>query len=148
MNDVQALAELAAREPIFHPPPATRAELDALVVDDFWEVGASGNVYDKDTIWAVVRRRPREDTHEDTHEDTGEDPGSALRTADFAVRRLGPDTWLLTYRLWQGARQTRRASVWRHDGGRWIALYHQGTPVEPVPAQVERARQAQADPAG
>lgn len=128
MTPAQALAELSEREPIFHPPPATRQDLDALVVDDFWEVGATGNVYDKDTIWAVVsRRRGRPET-------------AAVRTDEHAVRELGPGLWLHTFRLWQGERETRRATVWRHADGGWVAVYHQGTEVTPLPDEVRSAR--------
>lgn len=125
------LAELLAREPIFHPPPTDRPAFDALVVPDFWEVGATGNVYDKDTIWAVVRRRVEADQ-------------PPLRTEDGQVRRLSQDTWLLTYRLWQGARPTRRATVWRADPTGWVAVYHQGTEIQALPAEVGDAL---ADPA-
>ncbi|NEA33331.1 hypothetical protein [Streptomyces sp. SID13031] len=48
---------------------------------------------------------------------------------EFGCRELGPDTYLLTYRLRQGDRVTRRATVWRSSGGGWQALYHQGTVV-------------------
>ena len=123
MTHETVLAELVAREPIFHPPPPDRRALDALVVADFWEVGATGNVYDKETIWAVVRRRDPEG-------------GPALRIEDAQVRRLSADTWLLTYRLWQGDRPTRRATIWRAESDGWVAVYHQGTEVQALPAEV------------
>ena len=128
MTADRALAELSRREPLFHPPPATREAFDALVVDDFWEVGATGNIYDKDTIWSVVaRRRDRPEP-------------APLSTDDHAVRQLAPDTWLHTFRLWQGERQTRRATVWWHREGVWVAVYHQGTEVGDLPAELVAVR--------
>jgi hypothetical protein len=40
---------LRSREPIFHRPEhgTTRADFEAMTADDFWEVGASGGVYDR-----------------------------------------------------------------------------------------------------
>ena len=41
------LAELSSLEPIFHWPKSgtTRAALEKMTVDDFWETGASGRRY-------------------------------------------------------------------------------------------------------
>ena len=46
-------------------------------------------------------------------------------------RQLGPDTYLLTYVLREGARITRRATVWRRTETTWQVVYHQGTIVHP-----------------
>jgi hypothetical protein len=48
---------------------------------------------------------------------------------DHVVRRLGADTYLITYVLRQGDRITRRATVWQSDDSGWRVLYHQGTVV-------------------
>ncbi len=48
-------------------------------------------------------------------------------TSGFGLRKLGPDTYLLTYTLRQASRLTRRATVWQSTGDRWRILYHQGT---------------------
>jgi hypothetical protein len=48
---------------------------------------------------------------------------------DYALRRLGPDTYLLTYVLRQGDRLTRRATMWQSTPDGWRILYHQGTVV-------------------
>ena len=55
-----------------------------------------------------------------------------LTVDDFAVQRIGTDVWLVTYRLFEGERETRRCTVWRRVGGRWSAVYHQGTLVPPT----------------
>jgi hypothetical protein len=43
------------------------------------------------------------------------------------LRRLGPDTYLLTYTLDQAGRRTRRSTIWRRSEDGWQILYHQGT---------------------
>lgn len=115
-NDV--LYELAAREPIFHRPQiTTEDEIDAITTDDFWEVGASGRVYDRQFVTHELIRRHEQKV-----------PPGTFETSDFACRQLGPETWLLTYHLIQNAeRQTRRATIWRRTSAGWQAMYHQGT---------------------
>lgn len=113
------LEELRAREPIFHRPElgTSRAELEAQVADDFWEVGASGNRYSRSFVLATVEARwtvPHEDPWE---------------ASEFHCRDLGNDTYALTYTLRQNARLTRRVTLWRKAGGRWTILFHQGTVV-------------------
>jgi hypothetical protein len=117
---MDAEAELRAREPIFHRSPAgtTRTEFAATISDDYWEVGASGTVYGREEVLDVLERR---------YADPGYDPMAGLELSDFACRDAGAGTWLVTYRLRQDARLTRRVTVWRREDGRWIALYHQGT---------------------
>jgi hypothetical protein len=54
-------------------------------------------------------------------------------TSDFYCRRLGEDTYLLTYTLLQeNARLTRRSAIWQRTPGGWKAVYHQGTVVQDV----------------
>jgi hypothetical protein len=117
-DDADAVLEaLREREPIFHrePPCTDRARFAALVTDDYWEVGASGRRYDREDVLDTVAARPPE-------------PPGAWVVEGLAVRPLGGGTWLATYVLHQGERVTRRATIWRHEeGGRWVALYHQGT---------------------
>jgi hypothetical protein len=109
---------LIAREPIFHRPGfgATPAEADEIMAVDYFEIGASGRRYDRAFVLAELKRRaatPREEVWE---------------AGDFACRALAPDVFLLTYRLAQdGARVTRRATIWERAGERWRARYHQGT---------------------
>jgi len=120
-RDPGAVAEeLAAREPIFHRAVdgTTRADWEAMTATDFWEVGASGAVYTRADVLATLDRR---------YADPGYDPMNGLVVTGFSVRLLEGDTWLATYLLSQGDRLTRRASIWRRDGVRWVVRYHQGT---------------------
>jgi hypothetical protein len=118
-----ALAELKAREPIFHRPElgATRADFERMTVEDFWEVWASGRIYSRAHVLDELEKRfasPQSDVWE---------------TMDFRCRRLGEDTFLVTYTLLQdGGRKTRRATIWQRVTGEWKILYHQGTLAEGV----------------
>ena len=111
------LAELRAREPVFHRPElGTSAEdLERQMAPDFWEVGATGRCYSRDFVQEALLRR---------YAEGGEDP---WETFDFRCRGLGPDTYLLTYALRQDQRTSRRATVWRRAETGWQVLYHQGT---------------------
>lgn len=114
------LAELIAREPLFHRAEfgTTRADFERMIVDDYWEVGASGRRYGRAFVLDTLERR-----HAVLHDDP-------WRTSDLRCRALSADTYLLTYTLQQAQRLTRRATLWRRDGGNWRAVYHQGTLAE------------------
>jgi len=114
-------AELAAREPIFHHPElgTTRDEFEAQTAPDFWEVGASGTVYQRAEIWLILEARYNDPTYRDE-----------WQASEFFCRQLGPDNYLLTYLLRQGARLTRRATLWRRTPTAWQVVYHQGTIVD------------------
>jgi hypothetical protein len=116
--------ELRDREPIFHRPEhgTSRADFEAMTVIDYWEVGASGSIYDRQTCLDELERRYADPTY---------DPMAGLEVSDFAVREAGDGVWLATYRLRQGQRNTRRVSVWRRTGADWILIYHQGTVKSP-----------------
>jgi len=112
------LAELAAREPIFHRPEfgRTRAELEAMMDPEFREVGASGREYTRDFVLGVLEER-----YSASFEDRWE-------TTDFRCQSLAPDLYLLTYKLVQdGTRKSRSATIWRRTAGDWKIVYHQGT---------------------
>lgn len=114
----EVLEELQRREPLFHRPEfgVTRGAFEAMTDAEFWEIGASGRRYGRQYVLdTVVERhsRPQEDVWE---------------TREFHCRRLSADTFLLTYTLVQeGARISRRTSIWRRREGRWQVLFHQGT---------------------
>ena len=117
---LDVLADLRPREPIFHRPEfgSTRAEFDAMVESDFWEVGASGRRYTRKYILEVLEQRvrtPEEDLWE---------------TTDFRCQELSADLYLLTYTLRQGERITRRTTIWRRSTDGWKIVFHQGTIVE------------------
>jgi len=115
------LAELSARELILHQPEfgASRADLERVTVDDFWETGASGRRYSRSFVLEELERR------------TAAPRPAAWPATDFYCRRLGPDTYLPTYTLLQDKqRLTRRATIWQSTAEGWKAVYHQGTIVQ------------------
>ncbi|WP_432510246.1 nuclear transport factor 2 family protein [Kineococcus sp. SYSU DK001] len=116
---LHVLGELQAREPLFHRPElGTSAEdLEEQMSPGFFEVGASGRRYSRSHVRETLLER---------YAAGGEDP---WETSCFHCRRLGPDTYLLTYVLRQEQRVTRRVTVWRRSGRNWQVVYHQGTPV-------------------
>lgn len=120
----EVIAELRSREPIFHRPEhgTSRAAFEEMMAPDYWEVGASGRIYDRAAVLAELDGR---------YADPGYDPMESLEVSDFSCCALGGDTWLATYHLRQGERPTRRVSVWQLVGDRWVLVYHQGTVISP-----------------
>jgi hypothetical protein len=118
-DDEAVLAALVAREPIFHHPElgTSRTVFEAMTVPDFWEVGASGTVYEREFVWSTLEQR------------YAADEPDVWETEGFALRTLAVDVYLLTYVLHQGERLTRRATVWERSAGGWRVVYHQGTVV-------------------
>jgi hypothetical protein len=116
------LDELKRREPIFHRPElgTTRADFENMTDLSFWEVGASGRRYSREFILDTLENRMLQG-----FEDVWE-------TLDFHCLQIAPDNYLVTYTLLQGARVTRRATLWRRTSSGWKILYHQGTVVDPA----------------
>jgi hypothetical protein len=115
------LAELSAREPIFHRPEfgTSRADFERMTAEDFWETGASGRRCSREFVLNELEQR-----FSKPHEDVWE-------TRDFYCRKLGEDTYLLTYTLLQdNQRLTRRATIWERTKDGWKIVYHQGTIVQ------------------
>lgn len=116
------LKELIKRDPIFHREEfgRTRSDFEHMMDKDFWEVGASGNVYTKEHILDTLEDRYSKPYEED------------WKTKDFKCIALAEDVYLLTYTLIQNnTRVTQRSTIWRHKGNQnWKIVYHQGTIVK------------------
>jgi hypothetical protein len=117
---IDVLAELRAKEPIFHRPElaASPADFAGMTADEFWEIGASGRRYSREYVLEMLEERlknPVEDRWE---------------TSDFRCQELAAGLYLLTYTLRQGSRVTRRATIWRRSSAGWKIVFHQGTIVE------------------
>jgi hypothetical protein len=116
------LEELKLREPLFHRPElgATRLDFENMTDAAFWEVGASGRRYSREFVLDTLEgRRPQ-----------GEE--DRWETKEFHCLQVAPENYLVTYTLVQGARVTRRATLWRRSKSGWKVLYHQGTVVDQV----------------
>jgi hypothetical protein len=114
------LDELRRREPVFHTAEfgGTAQDWERTMSPDYWEVGASGRRYSRAFLLRHLSEHPPADAD-----------SASWRSYDFALRRLGPDTYLCTYTLRQGDRLTRRATIWDRAAEGWRILYHQGTVV-------------------
>jgi hypothetical protein len=111
------LQELRAREPIFHRPEFgnARADLERLMHESYWEVGASGTRYSREFVLETLLTR-------------APDPAeSSWVVREFQVSEIAADNYLATYTLFQGTRVSRRATLWRRAVSGWQILYHQGT---------------------
>jgi hypothetical protein len=116
----QVTAELLTREPIFHKPEfgTAREDYAAQTDENYWEVGASGRIHDREGIINGLVERGKVPGDED------------WVISDVRCRDLGANTYAFTYRLDQAGRLTRRLTIWRRDDGSWKAVYHQGTLIE------------------
>lgn len=103
--------DLRRREPIFHRP-----EFPTITAPGYWEVGASGRLYNHDFIVNHLKQNPPVDAD-----------AAGWQCTDHGVRMLGPTTYLFTYTLRQGDRVTRRATIWEKAADGWLVVYHQGT---------------------
>ena len=114
------LEELKRREPIFHRHEfgATRADFENMMEVTFCEVGASGRRYSREYVLDELDKRQSHQVEDD------------WQTLDFHCLEIATDNYLVTYTLIQGARVTRRSTIWRRTNSGWKILYHQGTIVE------------------
>lgn len=113
--DADLKAELMALEERLLDPAvrAVPAEVRALLAPEFVEFGASGRVFDRDAILAMLAAEP---------------PRVALQARGFKARLLAPGAALTTWRVTRDdGIETLRSSVWQQQGGRWQMVFHQGT---------------------
>jgi ribonuclease HI len=87
-------------------------EVAALLHTEFEEVGASGRIWDRDTMIAALT----------------DDPAGVDAVSGMDVVALGDEAMLVRYRVTAGGATTERSSLWQRVGGTWRLRYHQGTP--------------------
>ncbi|SDF79487.1 DUF4440 domain-containing protein [Terriglobus roseus] len=118
LDTASVLEELRALEPIFHTQAfgTTMDDFAHRMVDDYWEIGASGARYDRAFILKHLASTPPVDAE-----------AAGWITSHHQVRRLAADTFLLTYQLQQLERVTWRSTVWRRSEQGWQVVFHQGT---------------------
>jgi hypothetical protein len=116
-NLEEILNELRAREPIFHRREfgTSREDLLRMTADDFWEVGASGKIYEREFVISELLERYKSPEHGD------------LTCREFSIRQLAEDLYQLNYVLQQPERLTRRTTLWRKASAGWTIVFHQGT---------------------
>ncbi|WP_225781678.1 DUF4440 domain-containing protein [Xenophilus sp. Marseille-Q4582] len=120
--DVEALREeLSRREDLYHAacPAATPEAFEQVVAPEFWEIGASGRPYTRAFCLQVLSQR-------------GARPAAdGWRVREARAQRLGADHALLVYTLEQPGRTTLRSTLWRRSERGWLAVFHQGTVIQP-----------------
>ncbi len=111
---------MQAREQIFHHPRAdeTAADLEHLLTEDFWRVGATGAIYSREHSLKIFADRF-----------DGPTVRMPWSVTDDRVQQLDRTTFLHTYRLRFTGRVTVRSTVWSHYDYGWVAHYHQATEV-------------------
>ena len=117
--DLQPIfAELRRFEPIFHREAFGKSIEDfrRRMAPGYWEVGASGQRYDRDFILKTLGHNLPVDAE-----------AAGWKCSDFGLRMLGPDAYLFTYTLDQNGRITRRSTIWEKNDAEWRILFHQGT---------------------
>lgn len=115
----EVLQELQKLEPLFHgwASGATPQWFEELVAPDFWEVGASGRRIGRAHALGVLQARTREPRADE------------CQMSGWHLFEAAPGLFVLTYALQQPGRTTLRMTLWRREGTRWQARYHQGTVV-------------------
>ncbi len=115
------LMQLKQLEPLIYAANdgQQRAHFDSLLAPDFWEVGASGKVYDRAFVLDTLEARQAAPRAE------------IWQAYDFRLDELAPGNFLLTYLLEQPTRLSRRATLWQQTEQGWKMRYHQGTVVLP-----------------
>lgn len=94
--------------------PEVRADsnlVSVLLADDFYEIGASGNTFDKT---ATVQSLSNEI-----------EQFSKWTISDFTMILLGPKIVQVRYRIPESS--TLRSSLWRKENDGWVIFFHQGT---------------------
>lgn len=104
--------------------PSVRAradDVDTLLHPDALEHGASGRVWDRDSIIAALLANPASPA-----DDVPDGPGEPV---DVSAERLTDDVVLITYRI-AGPPGSLRSSIWvRTPEIGWRLRFHQGTPL-------------------
>ncbi|MFE2535594.1 DUF4440 domain-containing protein [Streptomyces sp. NPDC059371] len=100
--------------------PAVRRSAElvaALLHPDFYEFGASGRIWDRDSIVALLA--------------AGTEDGSRTTTSRVKGVQLASDLVHLTFDTDNNGRRAHRSSLWRLFGNDWLLYFHQGTPYGP-----------------
>jgi uncharacterized damage-inducible protein DinB len=96
-----------------------RARVQALLAEDFTEVGASGRFWDRPRTLELLGREDAADAPIEVHDLTG--------------RIIGDGFILVRWDSDRGGRRARRTSLWRRDPAGWRLVHHQGTALDSPP---------------
>jgi hypothetical protein len=91
-------------------------ELDILIAENFYEIGASGKIYDKKNI---LLHLPLEQNN---------DPVGKI--IDFEIYQISENLIRAHYNLEEKTRRTMRTSIWKRQHNNYQMIFHQGTKCE------------------
>jgi len=96
---------------------ADEARLRQLLAPDFTEVGASGRVWDRETVLDLLR------------EQSDDEDAPPIEVHVLRGQVIAPGVIRVSWDSSTGGRRARRTSIWceREDG--WQLVHHQGTPL-------------------
>jgi hypothetical protein len=92
-----------------------------LLHQDFHEFGASGVVWDRESVLDMMEEEAAEGRVD-------------IRAEDLVASALAPGVVLVTYDSVTPSRRAHRSSVWVRTDGRWQVRHHQGTVVADRPS--------------
>jgi hypothetical protein len=105
----------ALEERLLSPLAESSGDLALLLADDFVEFGTSGRIFTRETTLQARRSGPP----------------VARSLMDYKVVALADGVALCTYRAIRYGTPvplySLRCSIWKHIGGRWRMIFHQGT---------------------
>ncbi|GAA1425241.1 hypothetical protein GCM10009601_31750 [Streptomyces thermospinosisporus] len=108
--DAAVKGELLLLDPEVRRDPERAA---VLLHPDFHEFGASGRVWDRATMLALLAEEPEE-----------ADP---IKVSGMRAVQLAPDVVHVTYDTDAEGRRAHRSSLWRRTDTGWRLYFHQGT---------------------
>jgi len=103
--------ELQLMDPVFR---RDRSAVASLLAEGFREFGASGRVWNRETILELMATEPEFDPP---------------AVEEFAVQMIATDVALATYRAVRPHGTSLRSSLWIQERGAWKMIFHQGTRV-------------------
>lgn len=94
------------------------ARLGELLAPDFEEVGASGRLWELETILEQLATETPDDAE--------------IEVLNLTGRAVADGLVLLRWDSSRAGRRARRVSLWRRDDAGWRLVHHQGTPLTPA----------------
>jgi ribonuclease HI len=109
-----ALDEVVSLELRLLDPETRRnaAKVERLLHPGFREIGASGRLWDRDSMVASL----------------ADDPGEPSRASEVTARFVSDRAVLVTYAVESAGARSLRSSLWVGGDDGWQILFHQGTP--------------------
>ena len=98
----------------------SKDRLNELIADQFIEIGESGKQYNKQDILDALPKQS----------------GIRFSPKDFKATEISSNVVLATFHLEKEITESReeitslRSSIWKNKDGKWLIVFHQGTPLK------------------